>query len=979
MGSDRITTDVDLTAQEIAGLTSADALAAFFQRLGYDTSKRVALSPEAIGLNDADKSFRTIELLSEDPEGFLRIVFAQVRSLTVKGRTDLVRSLSRFNQDHLIVMASDFQLLELVLIDKIKRRQQSPATVAAYKAVPRVYAIQRKAPNRLDLRILRRLTYTQRDGLEQFDKLRSVFQAAAYTSEHYQNRALFADHYLDTRLREDPAWAESPNVAFATVKGLAANARERLGHKDESITRRELIEPLCDALGLKCEPTKDAKSAGAGADYLLKDADGKVVSAALVYQWDRWLDGPDPTDQHTPDENPGASVVSVLEQGLVDWVIVTNGNLWRLYSRRTHSRSTNFYEVDLEEILSASAQTDPGEAFRYWWLFFRAQAFQPLGTEQADIRCWLDSVAAGSRDYAKQVEERLKRRVFEHIVPHLAMGFLRDRKTRLGVSKKPAEGELEEIREGALTLLYRLLFMLYAESRDLLPVRESAYYAASFKRVEQEVAEAAGVSETDVDERLKSAYRADQTRLYDRLQHLFEAMESGDAVLNVPTYNGGLFLTRPDKTDDSREAGISRFLRSNKVPDLFLAQAIDHLSRDPDERSFALVFIDYKSLGVRQLGSIYEGLLEFKLKIAEENLTTVKEKDREKVIALSEVQGKRKKAEVAVRKGEVYLANDKSERRASGSYYTPDHIVEYIVENTVGPILSQKLEDLRSEFRAAEKTYQRHMDNLRAAPGLLPGRWNNKAEFEVLAKVEAAEKTYASHSDLVEKFFDIKVLDPAMGSGHFLVQGVDFITDKLLDFLNGFPKNPVSTALERTRQSILESLTEQAISVDPDRLTDVHLLKRHVLKRCIYGVDLNPMAVELAKVSLWLDAFTLGAPLSFLDHHLRYGNSLIGATFADLEKAREGLMFPLNYEPLHRAINHVLLVARLTDATASEVHRSADQYAAAYRDLSGYRIVLDVLTAQHFGHKKAVDLTCIRDTFSALIGETSLFSKVKCE
>ena len=954
MTTDGTSIDVDLTAQEIAGLTSTDALAAFVQRLGYDTGKRTALSPESIGLNDADKAFRTIELLSEDPEGFLRVVCVQVRSLTVKARTDLVRSLSRFNQDHLIIMASDFQVLELVLIDKVKRRQQSPATVAAYKPVPRVYAIQRKAPNRLDLRILRRLTFTQRDGLEQFDKLRSVFQAAAYTNEYYQNRALFADHYLDTRLREDAVWSESPNVAFAAVKGLAANARERLGHRDESATRQDLIEPLFDALGFNYEAGKDARSDVPTPDYLLKDADGKLLTATLVYQWDRWLDGPDPGDQHTPDENPGASVVSVLERGQADWVIVTNGKLWRLYSRHAHSRSTNFYEVDLEEILNASAETDPGEAFRYWWLFFRQKAFRPLDAEQAEIQCWLDTVVAGSRDYAKQVEERLKRRVFEHIVPHLAMGFLHDRKTRLAISKRPSEEELEEIREGALTLLYRLLFLLYAESRDLLPVRESAYYDASFKHLKQEVAEAAGPSETDADDKLRSAYRKDQTDLYDRLQRLFGAMDAGDPVLNVPTYNGGLFLTKPDKTDDSREACISRFLRNHKIPDLFLARAIDHLSRDPDERSFALVFIDYKSLGVRQLGSIYEGLLEFRLRIAEEDLTTVKVKGKEKVIPLSEARSKR--AEIAVRKGEVYLANDKSERRASGSYYTPDHIVEYIVENTVGPVLATKLEELRSEFRKVEKTYQRHMDNLRAAPGLVPGKWANKAQFEALAKARAVSETYASHSDLVERFFDMKVLDPAMGSGHFLVQAVDFITDKLLDFLNSFPRNPVSTALERTRQSTLESLTEQGISVDPDRLTDVHLLKRHVLKRCIYGVDLNPMAVELAKVSLWLDAFTLGAPLSFLDHHLRYGNSLIGATFVDLEKAREGLMFPLDYEPLHRAINHVLLVARLTDATAAEVHRSADQYAAAYKDLSGYRIVLDVLTAQHFGHKKAVDL-----------------------
>jgi type II restriction/modification system DNA methylase subunit YeeA len=102
-----------------------------------------------------------------------------------------------------------------------------------------------------------------------------------------------------------------------------------------------------------------------------------------------------------------------------------------------------------------------------------------------------------------------------------------------------------------------------------------------------------------------------------------------------------------------------------------------------------------------------------------------------------------------------------------------------------------------------------------------------------------------------------------MGSGHFLVEAVDYITDKTLDFLNAFPWNPVIAHLFRMRETILEEMDDQGITIDPKRLTDVNLLKRHVLKRCIYGVDINPMAVELAKVSLWLDCFTLGAPLSF--------------------------------------------------------------------------------------------------------------------
>src|SRR6516225_3820436 len=176
---------------------------------------------------------------------------------------------------------------------------------------------------------------------------------------------------------------------------------------------------------------------------------------------------------------------------------------------------------------------------------------------------------------------------------------------------------------------------------------------------------------------------------------------------------------------------------------------------------------------------------------------------------------------------------------------------------------------------------------------------------------------------MVEKIFDLTVLDPAMGSDHFLVEVVDFVTDHLLKFLNQFPINPVNFALDRTRQSILESLGEQGVTVDPAKLTDINLLKRHVLKRCIYGVDLNPMAVELAKVSLWLDAFTLGAPLNFLDHHLRCGNSLIGATFKDLEQATaDRPLFALDYQHLLRAINDVLFVSKLADATAAEVASS---------------------------------------------------------
>lgn len=944
-----IQTDIDLSAKDIGGLSSPDAVAGFFTDLCYPTGCRKELTAGSLGLTgDTAQAVTGIELVAADAEDFFRVVFVKVRSITAKTRNEIARKLGQTNIDHLIVLASNFDYLEFVLVDKRTRQHRGPGGGGTVQVIPRTITVNRKGNTQLDRRILRRLTWTGRDGLDQFAKLRSVFESAAFASQYFQNRALFADHFLQHRLREDPAWRDNPSSAFANTKSCLHDARIRWTGQPEQTTRDQLYGPLWSMLGFKAKANKDGSKDQPQPDYVLKGGDDKPLTVAFTYRWDRWLDGPDIGDPDTPEENPGAAVVSALNDENTRWAIVTNGKLWRLYCRDAHSRSTNFYEVDLEEALIASDETDPNEAFRYWWLFFRAEAFKPISD---DRRCWLDTIVQGSRDYAKRLGDRLKDRIFLNIFPHLADGFLADRKQRLGTASSPADAELTDTFQATLTLLYRLLFLLYAESRDLLPIRESPYELASLKRIKGEIAENAGKAESSVADQLAKIYDRTSTKLYDRLSRLFAVMDKGDTMLNVPCYNGGLFITDPKKLDD-REHRIARFLVDHKVPDLYLALAIDRLSRDQDEKPipgavspnaklpYGLVPIDYKSLEVRHLGSIYEGLLEFKLKIAEEDLTTTTEKKKEKYIPLSQAKPGKRKTAVTVRKGEVYLSNDKAERKATGSYYTPDPIVEYIVEHTVGPVLREKLDGLRDEFRDAAKTFHRHTSNAKSNPGLLP-TGSDPRTF-------AGEKTYAEHKDLVDRLFDFKVLDPAMGSGHFLVEAVDFITDALLDFLNRFPNNPVAFALQRTRSSILDALGRQGVSVDADKLTDVNLLKRHVLKRCIYGVDFNPMAVELAKVSLWLDAFTLGAPLSFLDHHLRCGNSLIGATFKDLEKATQGQLFSIDYQPLLDAIRNVLFVNAMADATTAEVHESVRRYGDARKALSGYKIVFDLLVADHF-------------------------------
>ncbi len=314
-------------------------------------------------------------------------------------------------------------------------------------------------------------------------------------------------------------------------------------------------------------------------------------------------------------------MVSVLAEGGVNWAIVTNGKAWRLYAANADNRATNYYEIDLEEAL---ASVDHLTATKYWWLFFRREAFTGF----------LDRMLKGSAEYAKGLRERLKDRVFEDVFAAFAEGFI------LYGRARGAEPSLDDAFGGTMTFLYRLMFILYAESLGLLPEYEARGYGEkSMGRLKHEIALAGGDVEDEAPARLAAAYRADNTDLYRRLSELFTAVDQGDAGLNLPRYNGGLF---------SKTTPAGQFLASHAIPDRYLALGLDRLCRDLDDKTHALVMVDYKTLGVRELGSIYEGLLEFKLRIAGEPLAVVREGGNEVYLPLEKAKGKR------VRRGEGY-------------------------------------------------------------------------------------------------------------------------------------------------------------------------------------------------------------------------------------------------------------------------------------------------------------------------------------
>lgn len=950
--------DLEILSRDIQAISSADAVAAFFARLGYNTNARLKQTPANLGMaaEGTSRPIRNVELIA-DHEGFLQVYLFELSSVTVTHTRALARAFKNRVGDQLLVLTSDYESLDFVLLEKYLPADESGATPMTQKQVsrrPRVLTVNRRNASPVQLRVLRRFTWTEPDSFAQYDKLVSAYSVADWSEEYFNNHALFSDYYLKERLPDEPQWREQSKPAYTTLKSLYRNAATQFAQTDFPVLVRQLFEPIFGHLGFAMVRPPKGDDPKALPHFLLQSpGGGPTLATCLAYPWNRNLDGKDEKDPERAAENPSATVVSLLERGESRWSIVTNGKLWRLYSAEAHSRATNYYEIDLQEILAeaGSAAASPGDAFPFFWLLFRRDAFVERETDWDGNRVrlsFLDLLLRQSQQYAKLLGENLKRRVFEDVFPQLAQGFITFVRSQEGAQAAFSEARLASIFQGTLTLLYRLLFLLYAESRNLLPVREiRGYFEASLTRLKQEVADRAGDIDDERWDKLRHAYREDSFDLYERLNRLFRIIDQGDPSVNVPVYNGGLFLLDPKEDDPTQEAVNARFLGEHRVPDTHLAMALDLLERDVDSKKHSLVMIDYKTLGVRHLGSIYEGLLEFKIRIADRKLAITKQDGNEIYTPFSELaerqQLRAEREGRIVKKGRVYLENDKHERKASGSYYTPDHIVKYIVENTVGPVLKAKFDALRPKLREAQVARRAFFQKQEALKkiGLRP---------------EPDMKADLIGQDLADEFFDCKVLDPAMGSGHFLVEAVDFITDKTLDFLSAFPTNPVFAYLGRMRMTILQEMEQKGITIDEKKLTDVNLLKRHVLKRCIYGVDLNPMAVELAKVSLWLDCFTLGAPLSFLDHHLRCGNSLIGATVHEVEEAlAEGSgtqfgLFETRFPGLLSAVDAMRQVGDLSDITDSQIGESRAQYRKAEGLLAPLQRWLDVYTSQWFGN-----------------------------
>jgi hypothetical protein len=527
---------------------------------------------------------------------------------------------------------------------------------------------------------------------------------------------LISEDFLERLLAAQPAPVDSPDARRALREWRSGHIA--LGPASGLRTIFESAgAPLARALGF--DAPADIRRTGDAIVATLRS--GQAVTCLVVTAWGERLD---------PLWRP--SVVEARRRG-ASWCVLFSGThvrlveAARLYSRR-HA------EFDLDVAL------DDEQTLAAMWRVMNARALSSGAAGTTGI----DAIVRASERHSSSVCRSLRDGVLE-AAQHV-LGALTSR-TRIV--------EIEVAFEQALTIVYRILFLLFAESRSLVPLWHPVY------------------RESYSLQSLGAARRA-STGLWDALRAITRLAHAGCRAgdLMVTGFNGRLFAPSRtplvDRQDLDEEAARRSLLALATCP------AADREGRAP---------ISYRDLGVEQLGAVYETLLDYTPRVSQAGRTHRRPADR--VVSLEAGSGVRK---------------------ATGTFYTPQPLAWYLIRRTLTPLVR----------------------------GATP-----------------------------EQILNLKVLDPSMGSGAFLVGACAYLA-------------------EAYQQALLQTGGCRPTDLGP---REQAMIRRTIAERCLYGVDLNPMAVQLARLSLWLATLAADRPLSFLDHHLQAGDSLLGTWLACLRHA----------------------------------------------------------------------------------------------
>lgn len=508
----------------------------------------------------------------------------------------------------------------------------------------------------------------------------------------------------------------------------------------------------------------------------------------------------------------------------------------------------------------------------------------------------LAALLADSRKFQNEVSEKLAEQVL-----HALYELLRGLQAANDASKGALLGgvlarERDEVYRALLTVILRLVFLLYAEERDMLPAGETFVRHYSLAGLYERLREDAALHPDTMEQR----YGA-----WAQLLALFRIVHdgAGAAGLRLPPRHGVLF--DPDRFPflEGRTGGGARQVHERiappLVPDGTIYRALEKLLVLDGER------ISYRALDVEHIGSVYETMMGFRLETATGPSVGIRAQkkhgaptavDLEALVA--EPGGKRAKwlqdradrrltdtvakavAAAAtvedlhaallpvvdqaatpdvVPKGAMVL-QPSEERRRSGSHYTPRELTEPIVRTTLEPILARLREPAEPAYPGGVRLPPSREALRRTRRSLGEGGQADSGEAAGLGGVRL-QADLRERPPRPEQILDLKVCDPAMGSGAFLVQACRFLGEALVESWHAWDALP-------------------PIPADEDEAV---FAMRLVAQRCLYGVDRNPVAVDLAKMSLWLATLAKEHALTFVDHALRHGDSLVGLSRRQIE------------------------------------------------------------------------------------------------
>jgi type I restriction-modification system DNA methylase subunit len=647
------------------------------------------------------------------------------------------------------------------------------------------------------------------------------------TDNWWECKGIFSPSYVRTHLSQYTPNTQEVSQLYQEFRALWVRNLSGLRQQGEAYTRSRFLDPILRRLGwyfiperslpkgrtkkrpdyclFRDEETEQDAASGENAQEVFASSSSVLEAKRAEKSLDEIVQ-----DRETPGWFPSQQIQDYLHYAtdfvgtrFFQWAVLANGNEWRLYC---HDAAPDAY---FAFHLAHGDTFCPLDEFRLFVGLFQPAAFN----QDAQRRCLLDSIRDESLTQQTNLEENLRRRVFD-VLEDLAEGYLNNPENKL------TENDLAQIYDCSLIFLYRLLFILYAESRGLLPAKP--FGAAYNRRYRDEFSLVRLINSL----RDPSRFNDDAfDGLYRQLLALFDLVNGTrveqNTSLSVTRYNGRLF--DPNKYPNVRRWWVGERTLAAVLKQLTFAQPPSR-GRTGQRVIHTDDTLDYSTLEVRQLGDIYEGLLGGRLEMQLDK--------------------------------HLVLVGEQGQNRRSGIFYTPDWIVHYLVRETLEPLIK----DIENQCKAATaprgRSRQRLQDN-----------------------------------SFAEAVLKLNCVDPAMGSGHFLVRATEYLARRIFEHSSTSVMTEVVTTSGTRSRTTKQIRANGKVPVPPglsQEQAEIAYWRRRVVENCIYGVDVNQMAVELAKVSLWLTCIAVDEPLSFLDHHLGVGNSLIGASINELQRLPSG-------------------------------------------------------------------------------------------